>query len=316
VLTGTPLENSVSDLWSIMDFVMPGYLSTHEKFRDRYELPITRGGDDAAPLHAKLRRKLHPFLLRRLRTEVARDLPPKIERLSSCQLTPDQQVVYNEVLNVSRRRLTEMVAKHGFNKCRMEVLSTLMRLRQICCHLDLLKLPDLQPKFPSAKMDLFFELLDEALDGGHRVLVFSQFVTMLQILRRNLEQRKLAYCYLDGATKERMEVVHKFNTDRAVPVFLISLKAGGTGLNLTGADMVIHYDPWWNPAVEDQATDRAYRIGQKRTVYSIKLIAKGTVEEKVLALQQKKKHIINATLQTDEKMMQALTWDDIQELMA
>jgi superfamily II DNA or RNA helicase len=316
VLTGTPVENGVADIWSIMDFLMPGYLGAPETFRNHYELPIARGGADAEVAQARLRRKLHPFMLRRLRTEVARDLPPRIERVSPCSLTPDQQLVYTEILNASRRRLKDLVAAQGFNRCRMEVLTTLLRLRQVCCHLDLLKLPGLQAKAPSAKMDLFFELLDEVVDGGHRVLVFSQFVTMLQILRRNLEQRELSLCYLDGSTKDRMEVVHRFNTQRDIPVFLISLKAGGTGLNLTGADVVIHYDPWWNPAVEAQATDRAYRIGQKRTVYSIKLITQGTVEEKVLALQERKRAVINATLQTDEKMLQSLTWEDVQELLS
>jgi SNF2 family DNA or RNA helicase len=174
----------------------------------------------------------------------------------------------------------------------------------------------LESKRPSAKLELFFEVLDEALDGQHRVLVFSQFVSMLTIIRKQLEERGLTYCYLDGSTKERMAEVKRFNTDRSIPVFLISLKAGGTGLNLTGADMVVHFDPWWNPAVEDQATDRAYRIGQKRTVYSMKLITRGTVEEKVLAMQQRKKAIINATLESDETIMQTMSWDDIQELLS
>jgi SNF2 family DNA or RNA helicase len=164
-------------------------------------------------------------------------------------------------------------------------------------------------------MELFFELLNEAMDSKHRVLVFSQFTSMLAILRDELNQREIKYCYLDGSTKDRQDVVRKFNKDRSVPVFLMSLKAGGTGLNLTGADMVIHFDPWWNPAVEDQATDRAHRIGQKRTVYSVKLITKGTVEEKVVAMQQHKKGIIDATLTTDEQVMQKLTWEDVQELL-
>jgi SNF2 family DNA or RNA helicase len=173
----------------------------------------------------------------------------------------------------------------------------------------------LKVEAPSAKMELFFELLDEALDGGHRVLVFSQFVSMLTILRRQMEQRQIPYCYLDGSTKDRMNVVHQFNTDRKIPVFLISLKAGGVGLNLTGADMVIHFDPWWNPAVENQATDRAHRIGQKRTVYSVKLITKGTVEEKVLEMQRRKKAIIDATLATGQSGFNAMTWTDIQDLL-
>jgi len=316
VLTGTPVENSVSDLWSIMDFLMPGYLGPHDLFRARYEQPIARQDDAGAAAQLKLRRKLQPFLLRRLKRDVARDLPPKIERVSFCSLTGDQQLVYAEMLNRSRRRLADLVAARGFNACRMEVLTTLLRLRQICCHLELLPLPGLKPAYPSAKLDLFFELLDEAIDGQHRVLVFSQFVSMLRILRRELDRRAIPYCYLDGATQERLPEIHRFHTRREIPVFLISLKAGGTGLNLTGADTVIHFDPWWNPAVEDQATDRAYRIGQQRTVYSIKLITRGTVEEKVLALQQRKQTVIDATLASDRQIAQALTWNDVREILA
>jgi len=177
-----------------------------------------------------------------------------------------------------------------------------MKLRQVCCHLELLKLPELaKAEGPSSKLEQFFEILDEAMDGGHRVLVFSQFVSMLHIIRREMESRGLAYCYLDGQSKDRMAQVQRFNQQHDIPAFLISLKAGGTGLNLTGADMVVHFDPWWNPAVEDQATDRAHRIGQKRTVYSIKLIAEHTVEEKVLALQRRKQAIIGATISSADE---------------
>ena len=315
VLTGTPIENSVSDLWSIMDFLMPHYLGSHESFRHNCEIPIAQGGPEGDAAQARLRRKLQPFLMRRLKTEVARDLPPRIERIASCTLSPDQKAVYKQLIDQSRNKLADMVSKQGFQKSKMEVLKTLLRLRQACCHLDLLRLQDLKAEAPSAKMDLFFELLDEALDGGHRVLVFSQFVSMLTILRNQMDQRQIPYCYLDGSTQDRMGVVHKFNTDRKIPVFLISLKAGGVGLNLTGADMVIHFDPWWNPAVENQATDRAHRIGQKRTVYSVKLITKGTVEEKVLEMQRRKKAVIDATLATGETVFNAMTWDDIQELL-
>ncbi|MDA0577626.1 MAG: SNF2-related protein [Verrucomicrobia bacterium] len=316
VLTGTPVENSVSDLWSIMDFLMPNYMGPPDAFRNRYELPIASGGADAVAAQSHLRRKMHPFLLRRLKAEVAKELPPKIERIAPCSLTADQRLVYGELLQQSRRKIQDMVTEKGFQRSRMEILTTLMRLRQVCCHLDLLKLEGLKAEHPSAKMDLFFELLDEAMDGGHRVLVFSQFVTMLTILRKELEQREIAHCYLDGATKERLKVVQTFNTRRDIPVFLISLKAGGSGLNLTGADTVIHFDPWWNPAVENQATDRAYRIGQRRTVYSIKLITVGTVEEKVVALQARKQAVIDATIENDEAMIQRLTWEDIQELLS
>ncbi|MEI7899221.1 MAG: SNF2-related protein [bacterium] len=318
VLTGTPIENSVADLWSIMDFLMPQYLGDYELFRGRYELPIATGDRDGELAQAKLRRKLHPFLLRRIKQEVAKDLPDKIVKVSFCQLTLDQQRVYNDLLTESRRTIGDLVKAKGFDRSRFEILAVLMRLRQVCCHLDLLKDRHAPGTYenPSSKMEAFFELLDEAMDGGHRMLVFSQFVSMLTLLRTELESRGLPYCYLDGSTKNRLEQCERFNLHHDIPVFLISLKAGGTGLNLTGADMVIHMDPWWNPAVEDQATDRAHRIGQKRTVYSIKLIAEHTVEEKVLAMQQKKQAVIHATIgTTDEGVMQKLSFDDIRDLI-
>ncbi len=316
VLTGTPVENGVADLWSIMDFLMPQYLGRHDAFRQRYELPIARGGPDAQDAQLRLRRKLHPFLLRRLKRDVAKELPPKIEKVSFCKLTSDQRAVYSELLKSSQQKISGLVAAKGFNRCRMEVLTTLLRLRQTCCHMGLLKLPGLDPEYPSGKMELFSELVDEALDSGHRILVFSQFVKMLHILRDDLDGRGIGYCYLDGSTKDRMQQVRRFNTQRDIPLFLISLKAGGTGLNLTGADMVIHFDPWWNPAVENQATDRAYRIGQKRTVFSHKLITKGTVEEKVLELQKRKKAIIDATVESDDAMVKSMSWEDVQELLS
>jgi len=316
VLTGTPIENSVADLWSIMDFLMPGYLGPYERFRLGYEAPIAQGGEVGEAAQLKLRRKLRPFMLRRLKQDVAKDLPPKIEKLATCVMTRDQQLVYKNLLQASQRKISDLVARNGFQRSRMEILVTLLRLRQTCCHLELLKLKDLDSQYPSGKLDLFFELLDEAIDGGHRVLVFSQFTSMLAILKRELEKLGLTYSYLDGSTQNRLAVVKEFNTNRAIPVFLISLKAGGTGLNLTGADMVIHFDPWWNPAVEAQATDRAHRIGQRRTVYSLKLITKDTVEEKVLAMQRRKQSVINATLADDEQVMQKLTWEDVKELLS
>lgn len=316
VLTGTPVENSVADLWSIMDFLMPGYLGLHEKFRHRYELPIRGGGAEAEEAQKRLRKKLQPFLLRRLKRDVAKDLPPKIEKVAWCRMTADQELVYKELVRRSQQKLESLVASQGFQRSRMEVLKTLMRLRQACCHLDLLKLPGLNSEAPSGKLDLFREMMLEAVDGGHRVLVFSQFTSMLDILRRELEQMDLRYCHLDGSTKNRMDVVRRFQGDRNIPVFLISLKAGGTGLNLTGADMVVHYDPWWNPAVENQATDRAYRIGQQRNVYSLKLITRDTVEEKVLALQQRKQAVIDATLDSDGQLMQSLEWEDVREILS
>jgi len=206
----------------------------------------------------------------------------------------------------------------------MVVLTALLRLRQICCDLRLLKLEEPSERHAdgnapnheknSGKLELFNELLEEILDGGHRVLVFSQFTAMLKLLRERLDEEKIEFCYLDGSTTNRGEVVERFQSNAQIPVFLISLKAGGVGLNLTGADTVIHFDPWWNPAVEDQATDRAHRIGQSKVVTSYKLITRETVEEKILHLQTRKREIIQATLSGEEQLAAALTWEEIQEL--
>ncbi len=318
VLTGTPLENSVADIWSIMDFLMPQYLGVYDQFKMNFETPIAGGERDGEIAQAKLRRLLNPFLLRRLKRDVAKDLPEKIVKVSFCQLSPDQARVYSELLADSQRKIKELVGGKGFERSRFEILAMLMKLRQASCHLDLLRDHHTPGSYeaPSAKLEAFLETLDEAIDGGHRMLVFSQFVRFLRILQAELAARGIPCCYLDGATKNRLDECARFNGSSAIPVFLISLKAGGTGLNLTGADMVMHMDPWWNPAVEDQATDRAHRIGQQRTVYSIKLIAEHTVEEKVLEMQRKKQALINATIgASDEALIQKLTFEDIRTLV-
>ena len=313
VLTGTPMENSVLDLWSILDFLMPGYLGSAADFRDRYEQPITR--DQDAAVQARLGRRLRPFILRRLKTDVAKDLPKKLEQVSFCELTTEQTEIYRQVLAVSRKEVMAAVGAQGLAKSKMIVLNALLRLRQICCDLRLLKLESAQfTDDSSGKLAMFSELLEEAIDGGHRVLVFSQFVSMLTLLKDKLTADEIDFCYLDGATTNRGAVVENFQGNANIPVFLISLKAGGVGLTLTGADTVVHFDPWWNPAVEDQATDRAHRIGQTRVVTSYKLIARGTVEEKILALQQQKRAIIKATLSGEESLADNLTWEEIQGL--
>lgn len=313
VLTGTPMENSVLDLWSIFDFLMPGYLGSAADFKERYEQPITRDKDEV--VQARLGRRLRPFILRRLKTEVAKDLPAKLEQVSYCELTDDQAEVYKQVLAVSKKEVMDAVGAQGLAKSKMVVLNALLRLRQICCDLRLLKMADVQfTDDHSGKLEMFGELLEEAIDGGHRVLVFSQFTTMLALLKDKLTAEQIEFCYLDGATTNRGAVVEKFQGNARIPVFLISLKAGGVGLTLTGADTVVHFDPWWNPAVEDQATDRAHRIGQMRVVTSYKLITRGTVEEKILALQQKKRAIIKATLGGEESLTDNLTWEEIQGL--
>ncbi len=282
-LTGTPVENSPEDLWSISRFALPGYLGKREVFGERFVKPLS-ASDPAASVRERLARRLRPVLLRRLKSEVARDLPEKIEQVVSCDLTPKQREVYAKLLRESRASLLE--AEGG--KKRMLALTALLRLRQTCCDLRLLGLEDLEADEVSAKNDALLELLDEAIAGGHRVLVFSQFVGMLQILAGELAAKRIDFTYLDGQTKDRAAVVNRFQSGKT-PVFLISLKAGGVGLNLTAADTVIHVDPWWNPAVEAQATDRAHRIGQERVVTSYKLIARDTVEEKILALQNRKR---------------------------
>jgi SNF2 family DNA or RNA helicase len=313
VLTGTPMENSVLDLWSIFDFLMPGYLGSATDFRERYELPITRDKDEG--VQARLGRRLRPFILRRLKTEVAKDLPAKLEQVSFCELTDDQAEIYKQLLALSRKEVMEAVGAQGVAKSKMIVLNALLRLRQVCCDPRLLKMDKAEfTDESSGKLAMFGELLEEAMDGGHRVLVFSQFTTMLALLKDKLAAENIEFCYLDGSTTNRGAVVERFQGNAQIPVFLISLKAGGVGLTLTGADTVVHFDPWWNPAVEDQATDRAHRIGQTRVVTSYKLIARGTVEEKILALQQKKRAIIKATLGGEETLADNLTWEEIQGL--
>ena len=313
ILTGTPVENSVRDIWSLMNFVMPGYLGERDDFRERYEIPITRQNDKETL--ARLAKRLRPFLLRRRKQEVAADLPQKLENVAYCELTGAQKEVYAALLQGARARIDEATDEKNAGRARMLMLTALLRLRQAACDLRLLdKEGAAAAKADSGKVELFNELLQEAVDGGHRVLVFSQFVSMLTLLRRELEGQGIAYCYLDGQTRERGAEVDRFQNGD-VPVFLISLKAGGVGLNLTAADTVIHFDPWWNPAVEAQATDRAHRIGQKNVVTAYKLIARGTVEEKILNLQRKKREIIDAAIENEEPLMEGLTLEEIRGLL-
>jgi SNF2 family DNA or RNA helicase len=301
VLTGTPVENSLGDLWSIFDFLMPGYLGAATEFRDRYE----KQSDEATM--TRLRQRLRPFVLRRLKSEVAKELPAKIEQITWCELTDEQTSVYQSILSQGRRQVFEEKKEA---QRRLAVLTTLLRLRQACCHLALLP-GEREWKEPSAKLATFLELIEEAVDGNHRVLVFSQFVKLLKLVQATLP---VEHCYLDGSTVDRASEIRRFQ-ESSIPVFLISLKAGGTGLNLTGADTVIHLDPWWNPAVEEQATARAHRIGQAKIVTSYKLIAQGTVEEKIVKLQEKKRELYAQTVTSDEAFIQGLTGAELQELL-
>ncbi len=289
-LTGTPIENSVRDLWSITQFALPGYLGRRQDFTERFEKPLS-SPHPAVSIRERLSRRLRPVILRRLKSEVAADLPEKIEQVVYCELKPKQREVYAKLLHESK---SAIVGADG-GKQRMLALTALLRLRQTCCDLRLLGGQGIADDDASVKADTLSELLDEAIDGGHRVLVFSQFVQMLQLIVPQLADKGVDFCYLDGQTRNRGEVVKKFQGGD-VPVFLISLKAGGVGLNLTAADTVIHVDPWWNPAVESQATDRAHRIGQESVVTSYKLITRGTVEEKILALQNRKRRMTESLL--------------------
>jgi superfamily II DNA or RNA helicase len=307
-LTGTPLENNLLELWSLFNFLMPGLLGTERRFRERY-LGAMQGSDPEAM--ADLRHRTRPFILRRLKAEVAQDLPPRTEMVSYCELGVEQRRFYNETLMRVRGEIFATVDRLGMGRAHLNILEALLRLRQICCDPRLV-IRD-EREIPSAKMDLFMELVGEITAEGHRVLVFSQFVKVLQALRVRLTEAGVATEYLDGSTKDRLERATRFNASD-VPVFLISLKAGGTGLNLTGADYVVHFDPWWNPAVEDQATDRAHRIGQTRHVFSYKLIAKDTIEEKVLALQERKRQMVRDVLGSTE-FAQQLSREDLDFLL-
>ena len=314
VLTGTPLENSLADIWSLMNFLMPGYLGTRVEFRERFQRPIEQAPGGAA--HKRLIQRLKPCILRRLKRSVLTELPDKIEHVAYCELTVEQREVYLKIANSARQQASEWSDAKDQAKARMFMLTALLRLRQVCCDLRLLNLSAAAESLePSGKLQMLGELLEEAIDGDHRVLIFSQFTSMLRILRETLEREQVSLCYLDGQTKDRASVVDRFQSG-AARVFLISLKAGGTGLNLTSADTVIHFDPWWNPAVENQATDRAHRIGQKRVVTSYKLISRDTVEEKILALQNRKRSVIDSTLDQDEPLMGGLSTDEIRELLA
>ena len=313
-LSGTPIENSISEMWSMFDFLMPGFLGKHKDFIEDYESPILNGLETSNETLDNLKTRIAPFILRRLKTDVLKDLPPKHTVVRYCDLTKDQKELYMSILEAARIEIFETVKRKGFAQSYIEIFSALTRLRQVCSHPKLIH-NDLRAKsHTSGKFNMFIEIIREAVSGGHSVLVFSSFTRMLKLMQVALNKLEIDYFYLDGTTKDRMNLVHRFNNGEA-PIFLLSLKAAGTGLTLTQADTVIHYDLWWNPAVEDQATDRAYRIGQKRVVTNYKLITRGTIEEKILELQNKKRLLIDTVVGNSMVDINKLSWDEIKNLV-
>jgi SNF2 family DNA or RNA helicase len=256
--------------------------------------------------------------LRRLKSQVEKELPERTDIINTCEMDEEQRSLYLDVLDECRQKVFGEIATRGIKRSQISVLAALLRLRQVCCDPRLLKNRETEEVPPSSKLSALVEMVGEIVENGHKILIFSQFVEMLTLIRTELEREKYTYEYIDGQTpaKDRLDKVNKFNADESIPIFLISLKAGGTGLNLTGADYVIHYDPWWNPAVENQATDRAHRIGQTRHVFNYKLITRGTVEEKILALQKKKKELADLVIGGDESVAKELTKEDLEFLFS
>lgn len=310
ILTGTPIENTVADLWTQLSFVNPGLLGTHTYFQNEFIIPIEKKQDEE-----KLRRLqalIKPFILRRTKDQVAKELPPKTEQIFFCNMSEEQEKVYEETKSFYRNELLRLISESGIAKSQIPVLQGLTRLRQIANHP---KMVDESYKFDSWKFSLVVELLQNTLVKGHKVLVFSQFVKHLQLLKNELDSLNIRYAYLDGSTQNRSANIREFKENDDVQLFLISIKAGGTGLNLTEADYVFLLDPWWNPAVEQQAIDRAHRIGQKKNVFIYKFITKNSVEEKILNLQKRKRSLSNSLITVEDSFEKSLTAEDIKALL-
>jgi SNF2 family DNA or RNA helicase len=307
-LTGTPVENRLDELWSQFHFVNRGLLGGRRDFQDRYAKPIADGDQRAL---ARMRQRIKPFLLRRLKSEVARELPPRTDVVLLCSLGQREQELYQAIHAATQKEVVAQLAAGGNV---LAALEALLRLRQACCHSALL--PNQQGRADSsAKVELLMETLEEALSEGHKALVFSQWTSLLDLVEPHLQAAGVEFCRIDGSTRDRGSVVDRFQDPGGPPVMLISLKAGGTGLNLTAADHVFLLDPWWNPAVEDQAADRAHRIGQDRPVLVHRLVAEGTVEERMLDLQERKRALAQAAT-GDAAAVQGITRDDLLALLS
>lgn len=310
-LTGTPIENSLAELWSIFDFIMPGYLFTYRKFKTIYEMPIVKDNDEK--VMSKLRMLIEPFVLRRNKKEVLTELPDKTITILNNEMGEEQRNIYVTYLAQAKKDLLKDIELNGYEKSHIQILAALTRLRQICCHPSLF-IKDY--KEGSSKLEQCMEIIQDAIQGGHKILLFSGYTSMFPIIEKELQKDQISYYKLTGSTKvdERVRMVDEFNNNPNIKIFLISLKAGGTGLNLIGADMVIHYDPWWNISTENQATDRAYRIGQKNNVQVYKLITKNSIEEKIYELQQKKSELVDNMLNTKTSFINKLSKEEIMNL--
>jgi SNF2 family DNA or RNA helicase len=311
VLTGTPLENTTMDLWSQMSFINPGILGTQSYFRHEFQVPIEKKGDETKS--KKLNAVIKPFVLRRHKSQVATELPEKVEHIQYSEMSTEQEKRYEEVKSYYRGKILDHIDKEGLGNSRFMILEGLTKLRQLANHPKMI-----EPSYngDSGKMEDITHMLENAMAEGHKVLVFSQFVKHLDIVRQYLKSNKINFAYLDGGSTDRKEQVERFNKDPKIKTFLISIKAGGLGLNLTEADYVFILDPWWNPAVEAQAIDRAHRIGQKKKVFTYKFITRNSVEEKILQLQQKKLKLTSELIVTEETIMKQLTRDDISQMLA
>ncbi|MBM3201739.1 MAG: DEAD/DEAH box helicase [Chlamydiae bacterium] len=311
ILSGTPIENSLEELWSLFDFLMPGFLSTFDRFLEKY---IRSQGEEHTKNLEYLRKKVAPFIMRRMKSDVLHDLPPVSELVYHCPLSDVQLNLYRSYAASARDELVKLVERDGFDKVQIHVLATLTRLKQICCHPAIFAKESAEDG-DSAKYEMMNDLLTTLIEGGHKTVIFSQYTKMLQIMKTDFEQKGIRFVYLDGTSKNRLEIVKKFNEDPTISVFLVSLKAGGTGLNLVGADTVIHYDMWWNPAVENQATDRVHRMGQDKNVSVYKLVSLGTIEEKIVEMQKRKQGLVKKVVSSDEEALSKLTWEDVLELL-
>lgn len=310
ILTGTPLENSTMDLWTQMTFINPGLLGTQNYFKNEYQIPIEKHQDEKQ--NKRLYSLIKPFMLRRHKSQVATELPPKVESIHYCDMTEEQEKCYEEAKSYYRNIILEQIEEKGFGKSQMAVLQGLTKLRQLANHPQMI---DEGYEGDSGKNEEVLQKLETIIEEGHKVLVFSQFVKHLDIYRDYLEQNNVRYCYLDGSTTNRQEQVDIFQNDDSIKIFLISLKAGGLGLNLTAAEYVFLLDPWWNPAIEAQAIDRAHRIGQQKTVFTYKFITRNSVEEKILTLQRNKRKLFDNLITTEENFVKSLSKDDILSLL-